>query len=86
MCPEPLPPCRTLHCAEDAVDTKWVMQQWVSGGVGAPAAAAASPAVERQVAPDPELLLARKGRSKSKQGRKPAPASGGQRSKGFGPR
>lgn len=32
----PIPPlwlCRSLHTAEDAVDTKWVTQQWVARGL-----------------------------------------------------
>lgn len=31
-------PCRTLHTAQDAVDTKWVMQQWIARGYPVPKA------------------------------------------------
>lgn len=36
--------CRTTHTAEDAVDTKWVMQQWVARGCSAAQAAPPVPA------------------------------------------
>lgn len=30
--------CRTLHTAQDACDTKWVMQQWIARGHPVPKA------------------------------------------------
>lgn len=50
--------CSTLHTAEDAVDTKWVTQQWVARGLAtavpdpiAAALAGSLPASGRQAAP-----------------------------------
>ncbi len=81
--------CRTLHQGEDAHDTKWIAQQWVACGAGAPggshpgpAPAAAPPAA----APGPtgaafEELLATRRRPAGKKA-----AQGPARRKGFGAR
>lgn len=75
-----LPDSRTLHCAEDAVDPKWVMQQWVSSGVAAaPAAQATRPAAAGALD-----LLERRGRGKGRKGGKAAQPK--QPAKGFGAR
>lgn len=46
--------CRSLHTAQDAVDTKWVMQQWVARGYPVPKAVLKAVKVAAMAGPEVE--------------------------------
>lgn len=84
------PDARTLHAAQDAVDSKWVTQQWVARGMAAAAVGTAartgqagSRGGDEEDAPIEKLVAAKRGAGKSKGGKT---KQGKGAAKGFGAR
>ena len=80
--------CRTLHQGEDAEDTKWIAQQWVACGVGAPAPAGSPVGSVTQAEPGTgpafeELVASRAKRRPAEKKKKAAQAPA---KRGFGSR